>query len=152
MQDDCVKKFDEMKLKRAYKYMIFCIDSGEIKVDQCGAKDVRARARAPPRDRRGLRRAEADPPCASPVSRSPPPTRAQADYDAFVDALPEDSPRYGLFDYEFETEDHCHKSKVVFFSWCAPGPPVRGRGRGIPGSDAHDPVAGSPTTRRSDRR
>ena len=42
MQDDCVKKFDEMKLKRAYKYMVFCIESGEIKVDQCGAKDVRA--------------------------------------------------------------------------------------------------------------
>lgn len=42
VQDDCVKKFDEMKLKRAYKYMVFCIESGEIKVDQCGAKDVRA--------------------------------------------------------------------------------------------------------------
>lgn len=44
-------------------------------------------------------------------------TRVQADYDSFIDTLPENSPRYGLFDYEFETEDHCHKSKMVFFSW-----------------------------------
>ena len=41
----------------------------------------------------------------------------QADYDTFVDTLPPDNPRYGLFDYEFETQDHCHKSKMVFFSW-----------------------------------
>ena len=40
--DDCVTKFDEMKLKRSYKFMIFMIEGNEIKIDQCGPKDVRS--------------------------------------------------------------------------------------------------------------
>eukprot|EP00897_Mesotaenium_endlicherianum_P006981 jgi/Mesen1/6310/ME000325S05443 len=38
-------------------------------------------------------------------------------YDQFAASLPENDCRYGLFDYDFTTEDNCQKSKIFFISW-----------------------------------
>lgn len=40
-----------------------------------------------------------------------------ASYDDFCKELPEDEPRYGLLDLEFETKDGRPTSKLVFLSW-----------------------------------
>ncbi|CAM6094137.1 unnamed protein product [Calypogeia fissa] len=38
-------------------------------------------------------------------------------YDAFSSSLPESDPRYGVFDFDFVTEDNCQKSKIFFIAW-----------------------------------
>ena len=38
-------------------------------------------------------------------------------YDDFLAALPEDDCRYAVFDYEFVTDDSCHKQKIFFIAW-----------------------------------
>jgi cofilin len=38
-------------------------------------------------------------------------------YDTFSSALPESEPRYGVFDFDFVTEDNCQKSKIFFIAW-----------------------------------
>lgn len=40
-----------------------------------------------------------------------------ATYDDFCKCLPENEPRYGLIDLEFETKDGRPTSKIVFVSW-----------------------------------
>lgn len=38
-------------------------------------------------------------------------------YDDFSAGLPEGDCRYAVFDYEFVTDDQCHKSKIFFIAW-----------------------------------
>ncbi|QDZ25306.1 actin-depolymerizing factor [Chloropicon primus] len=40
-----------------------------------------------------------------------------AGFDEFTEALPENDPRYAVFDFEWETKDGCKKSKIVFVTW-----------------------------------
>ncbi|CAK9191535.1 unnamed protein product [Sphagnum troendelagicum] len=40
-----------------------------------------------------------------------------ASYEDFTTELPENDCRYGVFDFEFTTEDNCQKSKIFFISW-----------------------------------
>ncbi|CAI5490987.1 unnamed protein product [Closterium sp. Naga37s-1] len=42
------------------------------------------------------------------------PEKTYADFQA---ALPENDCRYAVFDHEFVTDDHCHKSKIFFIAW-----------------------------------
>ena len=47
----------------------------------------------------------------------------EATYEDFKAALPEDDCRYGVYDFEFTTEDGvttCQKSKIFFIAW-SPG-------------------------------
>lgn len=38
-------------------------------------------------------------------------------YDDFTAALPEHDCRYGVYDFDFTTEDNCQKSKIFFIAW-----------------------------------
>ncbi|BBN02120.1 cofilin [Marchantia polymorpha subsp. ruderalis] len=38
-------------------------------------------------------------------------------YDAFAACLPESDCRYGVYDFDFTTEDNCQKSKIFFIAW-----------------------------------
>ncbi|GER46407.1 actin-depolymerizing factor [Striga asiatica] len=38
-------------------------------------------------------------------------------YQDFSDSLPGDDCRYAVFDYDFTTEENCHKSKIYFIAW-----------------------------------
>jgi cofilin len=40
-----------------------------------------------------------------------------ATYDEFASVLPEDDCRYGVYDFDFTTEDNCQKSKIFFIAW-----------------------------------
>lgn len=40
-------------------------------------------------------------------------------YDDFTAALPENDCRYGIYDFDFVTEDNCQKSKIFFIAWLA---------------------------------
>jgi len=41
-----------------------------------------------------------------------------ADYEEFLESLPEDAPRYAVYDVEYETDDGGRRNKLVFISWC----------------------------------
>ncbi|BBM98971.1 cofilin [Marchantia polymorpha subsp. ruderalis] len=38
-------------------------------------------------------------------------------YEAFASSLPEKDCRYGVYDFDFVTEDNCQKSKIFFIAW-----------------------------------
>ncbi|KAL6513594.1 Actin-depolymerizing factor 10 [Orobanche gracilis] len=38
-------------------------------------------------------------------------------YQDFADSLPDDECRYAVFDYDFTTDENCHKSKIYFIAW-----------------------------------
>lgn len=38
-------------------------------------------------------------------------------YDAFSSSLPEDDPRFGVFDLDFVTDENVSKSKIFFIAW-----------------------------------
>ncbi|KAK6142819.1 hypothetical protein DH2020_023167 [Rehmannia glutinosa] len=38
-------------------------------------------------------------------------------YQDFADSLPSDECRYAVFDYDFTTNENCHKSKIFFIAW-----------------------------------
>ncbi|GFP93308.1 actin-depolymerizing factor 10 [Phtheirospermum japonicum] len=40
-----------------------------------------------------------------------------ATYQDFTDSLPSDECRYAVFDYDFTTDENCHKSKIYFIAW-----------------------------------
>lgn len=50
-----------------------------------------------------------------------------ASYDDFCASLPENEPRYGLIDLEFETKDGRPTSKLVFVTWNPDTGPIRSK-------------------------
>lgn len=38
-------------------------------------------------------------------------------YEDFCKSLPDDDCRYAVFDYDFTTDENCHKSKIFFIAW-----------------------------------
>ncbi len=40
------------------------------------------------------------------------------DYEDFLKDLPEDHPRWAVYDFNFEVEDGGKRNKLVFISWC----------------------------------
>lgn len=38
-------------------------------------------------------------------------------YEDFINTLPEADCRYAVFDYDFTTDENCHKSKIFFIAW-----------------------------------
>ncbi|KAL2649822.1 hypothetical protein R1flu_017950 [Riccia fluitans] len=38
-------------------------------------------------------------------------------YDDFTKCMPENDCRYGVYDFDFVTEDNCQKSKIFFIAW-----------------------------------
>ncbi|XP_051121146.1 actin-depolymerizing factor 6-like [Andrographis paniculata] len=38
-------------------------------------------------------------------------------YEDFTNSLPMDDCRYAVFDYDFTTDENCHKSKIFFIAW-----------------------------------
>lgn len=41
----------------------------------------------------------------------------QAEYDAFLEKLPQSEPRYAIYDFEFEKEGAGIRNKITFYSW-----------------------------------
>ncbi len=41
----------------------------------------------------------------------------EATYEDFASHLPEDDCRYGVYDFDFVTDDNCQKSKIFFVAW-----------------------------------
>lgn len=46
-----------------------------------------------------------------------PDSKGKMTYEEFVEALPENEPRYAVHDYEFVTSDGRTSTKIVLFSW-----------------------------------
>ncbi|KAG8927137.1 cofilin [Tulasnella sp. 419] len=44
-------------------------------------------------------------------------TSQNADYDEFLESLPEDEPRYAVYDFEYDKGDEGKRNKIVFVSW-----------------------------------
>ncbi|GER40046.1 actin-depolymerizing factor [Striga asiatica] len=42
---------------------------------------------------------------------------ASETYEDFSESLPEGDCRYAVFDYDFTTDENCHKSKIFFIAW-----------------------------------
>ncbi|CAA0842593.1 Actin-depolymerizing factor 10 [Striga hermonthica] len=42
---------------------------------------------------------------------------ASETYEDFAGSLPEGDCRYAVFDYDFTTDENCHKSKIFFIAW-----------------------------------
>lgn len=40
-----------------------------------------------------------------------------ASYQELIDKLPENDCRYAVYDYDFENDEGCKKSKIVFLAW-----------------------------------
>lgn len=38
-------------------------------------------------------------------------------YEDFTNSLPDNDCRYAVFDYDFTTDENCHKSKIFFIAW-----------------------------------
>ncbi|KAL3814845.1 hypothetical protein ACJIZ3_016113 [Penstemon smallii] len=38
-------------------------------------------------------------------------------YEDFSNSLPANECRYAVFDYDFTTDENCHKSKIYFIAW-----------------------------------
>ncbi|KAI8079855.1 uncharacterized protein BX664DRAFT_341620 [Halteromyces radiatus] len=49
-------------------------------------------------------------------------------YDEFVGNLPEDKPRYAVYDFNYKGPDQNHRSKIVFYFWNPDRSKVRERG------------------------
>ncbi len=41
----------------------------------------------------------------------------EATYEDFASHLPENDCRYGVYDFDFVTDDNCQKSKIFFVAW-----------------------------------
>lgn len=48
-------------------------------------------------------------------------------YEDFTDSLPADQCRYAVFDYDFTTDENCHKSKIYFIAWSPDTSKVRSK-------------------------
>ena len=46
-------------------------------------------------------------------------------YDQFVERLPENEPRYAIYDYSFTIADGRTTSKIVLFSWTPDSSPIK---------------------------
>ena len=44
-------------------------------------------------------------------------TSTNKDYDTFLADLPEDSPRFAIYDFEFEKEGAGTRNKISFVAW-----------------------------------
>jgi cofilin len=44
-------------------------------------------------------------------------TSQSSDYSDFIADLPENEPRYAVYDFEFEKEGEGKRSKIVFLAW-----------------------------------
>ncbi|KAK4382105.1 Actin-depolymerizing factor 10 [Sesamum angolense] len=38
-------------------------------------------------------------------------------YEDFTNSMPANECRYAVFDYDFTTDENCHKSKIFFIAW-----------------------------------
>jgi cofilin len=90
VDSSCVEKYQELKLKKIHKFIIFKLskDLKEIIVDQ--------------------------------TSESP-------DYEEFVQSLPEDEPRWAVYDFKYEVDEGGARNKLVFVSWFPDGARVRAK-------------------------
>jgi cofilin len=46
-------------------------------------------------------------------------TSTSAEYETFLEDLPEDKPKWAVYDFEFESGEG-KRNKLIFFNWCAP--------------------------------
>lgn len=44
-------------------------------------------------------------------------TAESGDYDDFLGQLPENEPRYAVYDFEYEKGGEGKRSKIVFYAW-----------------------------------
>lgn len=86
--EDCVKAFNALKLSREFKYIVYALTADN--------KEIAISSKAP-----------AD------TSKD-----NAAFYEEFLKHLPENEPRYAVFDFEFEKEDGSGKrNRIVFINW-----------------------------------
>ncbi|EIE83836.1 hypothetical protein G6F46_007678 [Rhizopus delemar] len=77
---ECKEKFDQLKLRKSYKYIIFKLtaDFSQIVIDK---------------------------------------TAESSTYDDFLEELPENQPRYAVYDFDYEKPGEGQRSKIIFFAW-----------------------------------
>ncbi|CAG8526612.1 3493_t:CDS:2 [Diversispora eburnea] len=80
VNDECVKEYELLKHKKAYKYITFKISDNHEQINI--EKKVQ-----------------------------------DGTYEEFVACLPENEPRYAVYDFEYEKPGEGHRSKIVFYSW-----------------------------------
>lgn len=52
-------------------------------------------------------------------------TATDADYDSFLDKLPEHDCKYAIYDFEYDLGSEGKRSKIIFISWAPDDAPVR---------------------------
>ncbi|KAJ2923764.1 hypothetical protein H1R20_g13333, partial [Candolleomyces eurysporus] len=50
---------------------------------------------------------------------------SSGNYEEFLESLPEDQPRFAVFDFEFEKEGAGKRNKITFFSWSPDGSKIK---------------------------
>ncbi|KAI7854816.1 hypothetical protein BDC45DRAFT_507019 [Circinella umbellata] len=80
VNSECLEVFQELKLRKKYKYAIFKLsdNNSEIVVEK---------------------------------------TAESADYDEFLKQLPENEPRYAVYDFDYEKPGEGARNKITFYSW-----------------------------------
>ncbi|KAH8825145.1 hypothetical protein DL96DRAFT_164872 [Flagelloscypha sp. PMI_526] len=80
VDSQCLTDYNDLKLSRKYKYIIFKIndDKTSIIVEKAST---------------------------------------EGDYEKFLEELPEATPRWAVYDFEFEKEDGGKRNKLTFIAW-----------------------------------
>ncbi|KAG0170623.1 cofilin [Apophysomyces sp. BC1034] len=86
--DECIDIYNDLKLKKAYKYIIFKMsdDSKNIVVHS---------------------------------------TAESSTYEEFLENLPENEPRYAVYDFDYEKPGEGQRNKITFYCWIPDVSPVR---------------------------
>ncbi|EPS71217.1 hypothetical protein M569_03542, partial [Genlisea aurea] len=79
VDEECKIKFQDLKARRNYRFIVFKIEGQQVMVEKVGDPDQ--------------------------------------GYDDFAASLPSDECRYGVFDFDFTTDENCQKSKIFFIAW-----------------------------------
>ncbi|EJC97825.1 actin cross-linking [Fomitiporia mediterranea MF3/22] len=92
--EDCVKTFNDLKLQRSFKYIVYALSSDNKQII------VADKVSSPSSSGGGQEKSNRE------------------FYDEFVAKLPADEPRYGVFDFEFDKEDGSgRRNRIVFVNW-----------------------------------
>ena len=98
MNDECLTLYEEFKIRKKYKYIIFKLSGKRrLSVFSIGITDKRA----------------IDDLKEIVVEKS----AESGSYEEFLSQLPENEPRYAVYDFDFEKPGEGQRSKITFYAW-----------------------------------
>ncbi|KAF3931800.1 Cofilin [Dactylella cylindrospora] len=99
LHNDCISRFEELKLKKSLKYIIYGLNATKTEVV-----------------------------IISDSSSDEVPSDSQGAYEKFLTHFPGNECRWGVYDFEFEKEPgEGKRNKICFFSWSPDDAPIRSK-------------------------